>query len=523
MNHGQTRLGPTIVSAVLLAGFSLFWFSDTIADPDLWGHVRFGQDILEAGSVVRSDVYSYRTAGQPWVNHEWLSEAIFAALYDRAGTVGLVGFKWLASALLLGLCLAHLRRHGLGPYQSVFLLLFLSVPFRLGLGTIRPQIFTYLLFLIELLLLERAANGGERWLWPLPVLFAAWVNLHGGVLAGVGVLVIEIAVRIVTGYRRGTDHRRSIVHHGLIAGACGGALVLNPYGTGMIRFLLQTATVPRPEIREWAPLGLMSLPGVFYLGLLVIGIVGLAASRRPRSPQAVAIFAAAAVLPLVSNRHYPLFALALVVLAGEHIADAANRWSPPSWAALGRRRAITAIGVLAGLVLAASSLPRFGCIRVEPFYFPFPARAVAVLKQSGVRGNMAVPFDWGEYVLWHLGPAIKVSIDGRRETLYSDEVYQQSRDFEHGTGAWDALLTDAKTDLVLASRGSPAANLMSLTRGWVRLYHDTACVVFVCAGVYDLEQFARLPIPDLPDDGNRLCFPVSGRLRHQSASPLRRN
>ncbi len=46
-------------------------------------------------------------------------------------------------------------------------------------------------------------------------------------------------------------------------------------------------------------------------------------------------------------------------------------------------------------------------------------RAVALLKQSGAGGNMAVPFDWGEYVLWHLGPAIKVSIDGRRETLYS--------------------------------------------------------------------------------------------------------
>src|SRR5207248_600661 len=102
------------------------------------------------------------------------------------------------------------------------------------------------------------------------------------------------------------------------------------------------------------------------------------------------------------------------------------------------------------LLLMALSVPRFGCIRVEPGYFPFPARAVAWLKQSGIRGNVAVPFDWGEYVLWHLGPGIRVSIDGRRETIYSDKAYRQSLDFERGTGVWDALLKTAPTDLVLA-------------------------------------------------------------------------
>ena len=89
--------------------------------------------------------------------------------------------------------------------------------------------------------------------------------------------------------------------------------------------------------------------------------------------------------------------------------------------------------------MALYSLPQMGCIRVEPNYFAFPARAVAFLRASGIRGNMAVPFDWGEYVLWHLGPGVKVSIDGRRETVYSDEAYRESRDFERGSGVWDAL------------------------------------------------------------------------------------
>ena len=32
---------------------------------------------------------------------------------------------------------------------------------------------------------------------------------------------------------------------------------------------------------------------------------------------------------------------------------------------------------------------------------------------------MTVDFDWGEYVIWHLGPQVRVSVDGRRETVYA--------------------------------------------------------------------------------------------------------
>ena len=65
----------------LLLVYGLFVFSPLIVDPDLWGHVRFGQDLLETGSIVRADPYSYLTAGQPWINHEWLAELAQAAAY----------------------------------------------------------------------------------------------------------------------------------------------------------------------------------------------------------------------------------------------------------------------------------------------------------------------------------------------------------------------------------------------------------------------------------------------------------
>ncbi len=491
--------------------FTLLWFSSTVADPDLWGHIRFGQDILRTGSIVQSDAYSYRSAGQPWINHEWLSELAFAGIYDRAGPRGLVVGKVFLSAVLAGLCHVHLTRRGLGPFGAVFLLILASIPFRMGLGTIRPQIFTYLAFLLVLLLLERAKTGREFYLWALPPIVAVWVNLHGGVLAGIGVVGLWVGVRTVESLRDG-NRNEAVASLRLLAllFACGGALLFNPYGARLVSFLVTTGTIPRPEISEWVPLALTSLPGLIYLSLLAIGTIGLAGSSRPRRPEAIVIFAVAAILPLLANRHYPLFVLSLVVFAGAHIADTSTRWALAAWSGFSRRRLVTAACQLASLLMIALSLPRFGCIRVDAYYFPFPARAVLLLKQSGAGGNMAVPFDWGEYVLWHLGPAVKVSIDGRRETLYSNEAYRQSVDFERGRGVWDALLKKSSTDLVLAQNASPTADLLSLTDRWILLYRDTYCVLLARAGLPVIDQIIKTPVPRLPDNGDGLCFPAPG-------------
>lgn len=222
------------------------------------------------------------------------------------------------------------------------------------------------------------------------------------------------------------------------------------------------------------------------------------------------VFIVTAALPLVSNRHYPLFALTLVVVAGEHIADVCNRWSRPGWSRLGQSRLIASVSIVVALVMVGLSIRHWGCIRIEPFYFGFPARAVALLKQNEIRGNMAVPFDWGEYVLWHVGPAVKVSIDGRRETIYSDEAYEQSRHFEQGTGVWNALLKTSNTDVVMAHNGSATANLMACSDGWVPVYQDTFCVIFIRGDFPGLAQIAEQPGPTLPDNGNGLCFPAPG-------------
>src|SRR5512134_618485 len=87
--------------------------SRTIADPDLWGHIRFGQDILDSGTIPDTDPYSYLSGGHPWINHEWLTHVILAAVFGSLGATGLIALKVALILLTLGLVYRSLCRHGL--------------------------------------------------------------------------------------------------------------------------------------------------------------------------------------------------------------------------------------------------------------------------------------------------------------------------------------------------------------------------------------------------------------------------
>ena len=58
------------------------------ADADLWGHVRFGQDLLATHRVTSTDTHSF-TTDRPWVNHEWLAEIAMASVFTALGPLGL--------------------------------------------------------------------------------------------------------------------------------------------------------------------------------------------------------------------------------------------------------------------------------------------------------------------------------------------------------------------------------------------------------------------------------------------------
>lgn len=216
-----------------------------------------------------------------------------------------------------------------------------------------------------------------------------------------------------------------------------------------------------------------------YLVLLTLTLLGLVFSQREKSTPLLVILGISVVLPFIAVRHLPLFALAVLVFSGEHIADAWSRVRSSLKNNSNRSFWIPSLSFIAATSLLLLSFPNFTNIRVPIEPVPlFPHNAVSLLKESKISGNLAVEFNWGKYVLWHLGPDIQVSIDGRRETVYPEDVHNVNFSFLYGIRDWDSHLVDFNTEMVLVKKSFAELNLMRQKQGWELLYEDSTSALF---------------------------------------------
>src|SRR5579862_394816 len=135
---------------VFLAILALGLFTMTaraVTDPDVWWHLRTGQLILQNHGVFHTDPYSFTRSGQPWINHEWLSEVLLFGVYRVAGFGGLiVAFSAIISTTYL---LVFARSAG-RPYLAGLMTLWGAMASGSSWG-VRPQMFSLLLASIVLL------------------------------------------------------------------------------------------------------------------------------------------------------------------------------------------------------------------------------------------------------------------------------------------------------------------------------------------------------------------------------------
>lgn len=444
-----------LLHALLLLGVA-FMVSGTTGDPDLWGHVRFGQDMLSHGTVRVADTYSF-TADRTWINHEWLAELLMAIAYDRLGSAGLNLLRIATIASVLAL--VWFASQGIAERRRVMLVAACALGIYMRALPIRPQIFSLLMFAALLTLLQRSDD--QRSLRPLlgvPVVMAAWVNLHGGWVVGLGFLALWSAMRVA----RNSEHRGATA--GIFALACAATLV-NPYGPAMWHFLADTVRVERPMIGDWQPL--YTLPALFwtsYLAALAIFALAVRSSTRDEWMR-VALAASLGIAAIRVSRLDAFFALASVFLAAAVL--------PKSEPAPAQSRQVSGSPVLA-FVLALCLLPIGYLVVARVVSIPVPAsmmpdsNVAAYVRDAKLKGHVLTWFNWGEYSIWHFGPDLKVSMDGRRETVYSAEVVAAHLNFYFGAPNTWRYADAIKADYVWIPKQLPVARELQLN-GWHRL------------------------------------------------------
>ena len=464
----------SLLARILVYCYAVNAFSYTGSDFDLWGHLKFGEDIWQTGSIPKTDPYNYTFPNHVWFNHEWLSEVLFYLLYKFFGSTGILIFK-----LGLGLTIIHLlsqlyfKRSENIPVYCLFFILWTHV-ISVGFAS-RPHLMTFLLLTVLIVILYRYSEGKRRAVWCVPPLMALWVNCHGGFVAGFGIFGMFVVVESITLIReRGKPD--SILFYSL--GVSFLALLVNPYGYHLLTFLLET--IPRErQVEEWWPIPLWSTQFIHYKIMALLFLASLFSPARKR-PWELVIIAFSVFYGFKHQRHSVLAGIVMVPMAAACFAQLIESWTAshksrpwPRWAHVG---ILTSMGLFAGFQL------NHNFIKWQRHEFQIhvdtatnPVYAVRFLKENGINGNIMTTSDWGEYVIWKL-PESKVSVDGRYWTVYPPDSIIQNMVFQAGWEGWEHYLDLYPHEIILTVMGNKA---IESHKGWVKIYQDHHARIFV--------------------------------------------
>jgi hypothetical protein len=462
------------------------------ADPDLWGHIRFGQLILSLGHSPDRNPYSYSAPGHLWRDPEWLAEALLALSYDTLGIVGLKIMKFGCTAvtvLLMALAAAETR----ASVRIQLVVLTVAGVALIPMMQFRPQLFTFMLLSALMVLLARDSfrpPGASIWL-ALPI-FVLWANTHGGVAAGLAAMALYAGVRGLQDLAGGRGLRTSIRLGGVTL-FCAAATLVNPYGFG--NWLAVVRAIRNPQTRafisEWQPLLFKmaqqwhASPGTMVNFAVVIVLplaLAVCFAIRPRADD-LALVAIAALMALGAWLSVRNMALAVIVTVAPLCRHAGlvlekRRFGDPAAVEPRQTSNEIVVGALALLIALSSGL----FSRTLTVQFGIPKGAVNFMQAHELRGNLLCDFSWGDYVIWRMAPASKVFIDGRYDFAYPMSVIRDYFDFKFDSPRAAAVLDAYPHDYVLMTPVSPVRALMERRPDWRLIYSDPNALLFARAG-----------------------------------------
>ena len=432
---------------VLWLGLLLAGRSAMLRDPGSFWHVAAGEKMLADGRAVRDDPFSFTFAGRPWVADQWLAECGMAIVHRLAGWDGLL---LLAATLLAAIyaCIAgRLFRAGLHILPTCLLLALVllagSPQFH-----VRPLVLTIGLLSLTLAWLVDVEAGRKRLrqLWWLAPLFVFWVNVHGGVLAGmgtVGLCVLGWCIAWALGKDSPIRQPRDAVEAALLLLALVAVSLLNPYGLALPREWLATLTMPLPSIIEEHARLDMTDPAGWATLALAAGYLAVLIGVFPKHPRITWLLPAVwFILAVQRVRNASLFAVVVAVVLIDVLPySRIGRWlqsremfsspRPPA----GWRPAVLSLVIVvaaAAIQLAGIDLPivgrdwaRFDLARWPVELLP---KLTEINRSNPDGARIFNDLNFGGFLIYH-APRLKVFIDDRCSLYGADflQAYDHAR------------------------------------------------------------------------------------------------
>lgn len=462
----------------LLAVLAVLTVRGRFDDPDMWWHLKMGQIIWTTHSIPGHDLFSYTAHHQALVPQEWLAELSIFFAYRLGGYTGLMLWLCLLAVVLViasySLCRYYSSNAKVAFAGAMMVWFFGTIGF-----AIRPQMFSYVLLVVELLLIHAGRTRDPRWFAGLPLLFVIWINTHASFVVGIAVACayllssfFEFELGALVSHRWEPRPRRMLIWPLLLSVA---ALFVNPAGIRQILYPfdnLINMKLMLASVDEWAPLKLTEARGIGLLAAIASIFLLIAARKAVIHLDELLLLCAGGWLACAHTRMVIIFGILAAPTISRQLAGVWDNYEPE------KDRMLPNVAMIAlSLAVIVLAFPSQQALERQTEAIS-PVKAVQFIKAHHLAGPMLNDYTYGGYLIW-AAPEYPVMIDGRAD------VYEWSG-FLAEYGRWATLQEDPNlllrkynVNFCLLSTQSQMINVLPLLPGWKLVYSDDLARVFV--------------------------------------------
>jgi hypothetical protein len=462
---------------------------DTLKDPGVGWHLRTGHLMLEAGTLPRTDPFSYTAEGHPWIDYYWGFQLLSAA-FERLGGLPLVATIWmLVYACVPFVLYRNAICAGASPLAAL-LVLPVAHTVLLSHAIARPHVVTYLFFVVlvgRLADVEAGRRDARALRW-LPLLALVWANVHGGFIAGLGaVATVALASGLGPLVEEGAPSWRRARPFTLLLVAMGLATLVNPYGPELhaqaLAHVSQASTGRFAEFRSPDFRNGGASVGCFEALVLATVLLGAIGRLRP-TWGGIALLVATLHMALTSARDMNLFVLVatpLVAAGATRLLAERRPHLHARWQAIGTEQdAAPAWRLHLALVSAA-------CLALAlAGRSPFPTTLDGLQLSHGAARFLEANTDRfarsfntdgiGGALIYRFWPRLRVFVDDRTP-VYGEAFMQEYFHVFDARAGWQAILDRRGVTGAIVATGTPIASVLRTSPRWAVEYEDAQTLV----------------------------------------------
>ena len=463
-------------------------------DVDIWARLINGGFVVNTFLPLYKDIFSY-TQTHTWIDPEWLSSASIFLVQKYFGICGLTILKCLLFFAMLCSIIFAIRKLNLftNCYNLPFFALISIIGTQMGYlaFTTRCQLYTFIIMAFWIFCLEQIRKNRNNYIYFLPFLMLIWLNVHGGCIAGVGILILYIIGEFL--------NKRNIKKYIFALVLLIPVFFINPWGADYISFLYDSAFLDRSVINEWNSsfkfFSVFKNSYFYYLIILLFPyFVNIfhkwSLSKSMDKTKFILVF----VLLYLSILHSKHIGLAIVVFTIilfkdfvrtiMYIKNALNLNSFTT-------RFFKVMSYLLVFTYSFLVLTTTPCIDSHKMDFEtsYPGFMLEFLKANNIKGKILTSFQHGSYIAYKYYPDFKIYMDGRQEQVYFKSTFDNLISFLDQKGENPNYIIDCyEPDIVLLSAQNTSQEFLLNT---VTTLANSGIKTIVMASNYSTNQLIK--------------------------------